>query len=534
MFFSRCQPTPIERLRLETLKSSDNLSVLIMIYAMPKKKFFAVLLLVAATLVSPVRHAVAKEPATPLDLAHQLNDAFVEVADRVSKSVVVIQVAYTRESRERITTEENPWLDKLPDSLKKYFSPDESEEPAPERTPTGREPEFQGSGSGIILREDGFILTNHHVVDGASRIKVRLKDGREFDAVVQGTDELSEVAVIKISDSSVKDLPAATFADSDKVRVGEFAIAIGTPYALDYSVTIGHVSAKGRGAVVPGYMGGNSMDQNFIQTDANINPGNSGGPLVNLDGQVMGINTLIKGIGTGIGFAIPSNLARKVSDQLIETGSFERAWLGIEIMNLKDFPNAELVAPGRSQGMVVMRIPPGAPAFSSDLKASDVIIAVNGVPVTNISELRNEVRAQPLGSTLKLDIVRGKNEVTIDVKTGALSQSAFARNSGLRRQPVPEPKLVPLGITVEEIGSDAASQYHVEETKGVVVTAIEPNSPAAAQGIALGAVITDINHQPVKSVKDYQRIVGAADLSKGVLINFVDAAGNSSFEVIKE
>ncbi len=505
-----------------------------MIYTMPKKKFANVLLLVTLAFAGPGRMAVAKEPSPALDLAHQLNNAFVEVADRVSKSVVVIQVVYTRESRERLTAEENPWLDKLPDSLKKYFSPDESEEPAPDRPPDSGEPRYQGNGSGIIIRKDGYIITNHHVVNGADKIKVRLNDGREFDAVVQGTDELSEVAVIKISDSSIKDLPAATFADSDKVRVGEFAIAIGTPYALDYSVTIGHVSAKGRSSVVPGYMGGNSMDQNFIQTDANINPGNSGGPLVNLDGEVIGINTLIKGLGTGIGFAIPSNLARKVADQLVETGSFERAWLGVEIMNLKDYPNPEAIAPNHSEGMVVMRIPKGAPAFGSDLKASDVIVAVNGVPVKNIGELRNEVRAQPLGSTLKLDVVRGKNELKIDVKTGALSQPVLAGRSGIERQPVPKPKLIPLGITVEEIGSDASSQYNVKETQGVVVTMIEPNSPAATQGIALGAVITDINHQPVKSLQDYQRIVGAADLAKGVLINFVDAAGNSSFEVIKE
>lgn len=498
------------------------------------KKFATVFALVAVALAGINQPVDAKEPSSARDLAHQLNDAFVEVSDRVSQSVVVIQVAYTPESRERLSAEENPWLDRLPDGLKKYFVPDESEEPPQNPAPGTAEPEYQGSGSGIIIRKDGFILTNHHVVDGAAKIKVRLKDGREFDAVVQGTDELSEVAVIKIDDATLTDLPTVTFADSDKVRVGEFAIAIGTPYEFDYSVTIGHVSAKGRAAVVPWYMGGGNMDQNFIQTDANINPGNSGGPLVNLDGDVMGINTLIRGIGTGIGFAIPSNLARKVSDQLIENGSFERAWLGIEIKNLKDFPNPEMIAPNHSYGMVVMRIPLGAPAYGSDLKASDVIIAVNGVPVKNIAELRSQVRAQPLGSTLKLDVVRGKNELQIDVKTGAISQSTYARNSEIPRQPAPKPKLIPLGITVADIGSGDASQYGVKATQGVVVTAIEPNSPAAARGIAPGAVITDINHHAVKSLKDYQEIIGTVDISKGVLINFVDAAGNSSFEVIKE
>ncbi len=351
---------------------------------------------------------------------------------------------------------------------------------------------------------------------------------------MRGIDDLSEVAVIKLTGDGLRDLPAAKFANSDKVRVGEFAIAIGAPFSLDYTITVGHVSAKGRANVVPGYMGGANMDQDFIQTDANINPGNSGGPLVNLDGEVMGINTMIRGIGTGIGFAIPSNLASAVATQLIEKGSFERAWLGIGIRELRQFDEREILAPGRKDGLVVLNIASDAPAAKSDLKPSDVIIAVNGKPVKDTRDLRNEVRSYPLGTTLTLDVVRGGRDMQVKVATGDLPESALARAGIPSRRPQPKPEIVPLGIEVSPITPELAKRYDLKKKAGVVITEVLPDGAAAARGIEPGTILTDLNHQPVKTVDDYEKLLGEADLKKGVLLNLIDADGNGRFEVLKD
>ena len=255
--------------------------------------------------------------STNLDLARQLNQAFVEVTEKVSPAVVVITVITKPGANHFADLDQNP-EDAFPREFWRQFRRQAEEESPPERE--------IGQGSGVIIRENGFILTNRHVVDDAESIEVRLKDGRKFKAKVRGVDPQSDVAVIQIDASG---LPVAKLADSSKTRVGEFAIAIGAPFQLDYSVTFGHVSAKSRGNVVPSYHGGAMLDQDFIQTDANINPGNSGGPLVNIEGEVIGINTLIRGFRTGIGFAIPSGLAREVADQIIANGKFTRAWLGV-------------------------------------------------------------------------------------------------------------------------------------------------------------------------------------------------------------
>ena len=210
-------------------------------------------------------------------------------------------------------------------------------------------PAPQGQGSGVIIRKDGYIVTNRHVVEDAEFIKVLMQDGTEYKASVKGLDPESDLAVIKIDASN---LPATGFADSDKTRVGEFAIAIGAPFELDYSVTIGHVSAKGRSI----YTSSDQFDADFIQTDASINPGNSGGPLVNLDGKIVGINTMIRGIGTGIGFTVPSNLVREISESLIQHGEVTRAWLGIRITSLREEPALRRQYKNVKDGVIVTDI----------------------------------------------------------------------------------------------------------------------------------------------------------------------------------
>src|SRR5712671_4509720 len=294
--------------------------------------------------VCQVANSQAKDPPTNLEVARQLNEAFVQVVDKVSPSVVVIDVV----QKPAPPSEDEDSLEALPKQFRKYFKQFEE----------GPDEKSLGQGSGIIIREDGFILTNSHVVEDTEKIEVRLRDGRTFKAAVRGLDPQSDLAVIKIE---AKGLPVAPLGDSTKTRVGEFAIAIGAPFSLDYSVTFGHVSAKGRSDILPGF-GRASMDQDFIQTDANINPGNSGGPLVNIDGEVIGINTLIRGLHTGIGFAIPANLVREVADRLVSEGKYVRSYLGVEIRTLRDYPEYREVISGIKDGVVVKSIQPDGPA----------------------------------------------------------------------------------------------------------------------------------------------------------------------------
>src|SRR5436190_17990639 len=259
---------------------------------------------------------VAAGDSPNIALARQLNMAFTEVPEKVSPSVVVLTVHQKFNTNE----DDSSPLDSLTPELRRYFRERQIEIPA--------------QGSGVIIRDDGYILTNGHVVEDADKIEVRLHDGRKYIGKVRGVDTKSDVAVVKIEETN---LPAAKLADSTRTKVGEFAIAIGAPFSLDYTVTFGHVSAKSRSDIVT-EAGSGLVDQDFIQTDALINPGNSGGPLVNIDGEVIGINTLIRGMHTGIGFAIPSSLAREVSDQLVKEGKFTRAMLGARLRSFREDP----------------------------------------------------------------------------------------------------------------------------------------------------------------------------------------------------
>jgi S1-C subfamily serine protease len=301
----------------------------------------------------------------------------------------------------------------------------------------GRPDTTRGQGSGIIVREDGFILTSHHVIENVDRVEVRLKDGRRFHATVHATDPQSDVAVLKVATNG---LPPARFADSNNVRVGEFAIAIGSPFSLDYTVTVGHVSAKGRQNVFLGFEGA-MMDQDFIQTDANINPGNSGGPLVNIEGEVIGINTLIRGMDTGIGFAIPSNLAREVAEALITNGKYVRPWLGIGIRALADAPEVRDQVHPVESGVIVSSILPHGPAARSELKPADIILNVDGRPVATPQELRNEIRRKPIGRPVSLKVLRKDQTLTVNVSPAEWVQaSAFTPPETNRVEHAPGPE----------------------------------------------------------------------------------------------
>jgi serine protease Do len=341
--------------------------------------------------------------SSALDLAKRLNQAFTEVADEVSESVVVIKVAQKASFHD---WENGSFLDMLPREWRRRFDDQRRKPKAP------AEPQFNGQGSGVVLREDGYILTNFHVVENAEKIRVRFHDGQEHDAAVQGRDAQADLAVLKIDGKGFK---AAKFGDSSAARVGEFAIAVGAPYELEYSVTVGHISGKGRSRILDDP----AMDQDFLQTDANINPGNSGGPLVNINGEVIGINTLIRGLNTGIGFAIPSNFAREVAGQLIKDGKYVRSWLGVSITSLKEDPEYRALVKGIQDGVIVREIVPDGPAAKSELKASDVITAVDGHAVTTSQQLRNEIRTKRIGDPVTLDVYRKDKSITVKVRPEA-------------------------------------------------------------------------------------------------------------------
>jgi serine protease Do len=482
--------------------------------------------------------AAAAEPSKPsaaLDFARLLNQAFIDVAEEVSPAVVVIRVAQ-KAGHFDLDDEDNPLWDMLPPEFRKQLErqreKQRKEQGKDQDSPGAKEPSkeppvFNGQGSGVVIRKEGYILTNRHVVDGAEKIKVRFNDGDEFDAEVRGIDSQSDLAVLKI-DPRAKKLKAAKLGDSEKTRVGEFAIAIGAPFELDYSFTFGHVSAKGRSRII----NDPTMDQDFIQTDANINPGNSGGPLVNIEGEVIGINTLIKGLRTGIGFAIPVNLVKEVSEKLISDGKYVRAWLGIEIAALRENPTYRDMVTNIADGVVVRGIQPTGPAAKSELKPSDIITAVDGKPVATAQQLKNEIRSKKIGTAVTLDVHRAGKNIKIKVKPDAWPEDA-TMVVNKRGFPTEEESTSKFGLKVQAITGELAERYGVTRGEGVIVTEVEHGSAAERSGLRAGDIITEVDHKPVSNSKQFRDAVKTADPKKGVIINFT-SRGTSRFEILKE
>ncbi|MBI3191564.1 MAG: trypsin-like peptidase domain-containing protein, partial [Pedosphaera parvula] len=410
---------------------------------------FVSLLSLAGLLALAPQESFAKPVSAALELARQLNAAFVEVADEVSPSVVVIRVAQKPDQLGFDLDESNP----LYEFFRRQFEQEQRQRQRRRSERSPHEPQFNGQGSGVVMNADGYIMTNRHVVEGAEKIKVRLKDGREFDATVRGVDAQSDIAVIKINATGLK---PAQLGKSAKTRVGEFAIAIGAPFELDYSVTIGHVSAKGRSRIIPDP----AMDQDFIQTDASINPGNSGGPLVNIYGEVIGINTMIRGMNTGIGFAVPIDLAREVAERLITEGKYTRAWLGVGIRALSEYTEMQPLAKGIDRGVVVMELVPNGPAAKSELKPSDIITSVDGRPVASAQELKNEVRKKAIGKEVSLDVVRAGKAMKSKVKPEAWPDETTEVANRNPHGGMGEARS--LGLAVKPLTRERADQFGVE------------------------------------------------------------------------
>lgn len=482
-----------------------------------KKLLRSRLSLIVSGLVIPLQPATAVEaPTTSIEVARQLNQAFVDVAEKVTPAVVVINVI---QKATVITPDEES--DDPNDSLREFrrqFQLPYEELP--------QERAF-GQGSGVIIREDGYILTNGHVIEDAEKITVRLHDGRKFKGRLRGVDPKSDVAVIKID---AKGLPVAALADSTKTRVGEFAIAIGAPFSLDYSVTYGHVSAKSRSNIIEGESGA-VMDQDFIQTDANINPGNSGGPLVNINGEVIGINTLIRGLHTGIGFAIPSSLAKEISDKLITDGRFTRAWLGIGIQAYRDDPEFQQRFKGVKDGVVVLSLQTNGPAFKSDLKPTDVITAVDGKSISTPQDLRGEIRGKKIGQPVTLDVVRNGKNMQVKIKPAEWVEVPPPVEV-VRAKPTPEDERSGLGLTIHALTREVAKQFGADMTDGVIVVEVEQGTLASRHRIRPGDIITAVNQKAVANPKEFREALKNASLKKGIILNIVSGK-TAHFEVLK-
>jgi len=385
----------------------------------------------------------------------------------------------------------------------------------------------QGLGSGVIVSKDGYILTNYHVVHGADEIEVKTSDGRTFDASIIGVDSLSDVAVIKIK-TAVKDLVVAYLGDSDKLRVGEWVMAVGNPFSLTSTVTQGIVSALGR------KVDNSNLYQNYIQTDAAINPGNSGGALVNLDGALIGINTMIvtrSGGFMGIGMAIPINLAKKVMEDIIYEGKVTRGWLGVQIQDINEAMRGSLGL-GERKGVLISDVFKGQPADKAGVRRGDVVLSIDGRKVTNSNELRNTVAAITPGGKTPIVVFRGGKEIALTVKLVERNEGTIGK---LSSGPSPEGEGSPdamkqWGIQAANLTDALRKQYSVEgDVGGVAVTEVDPASQAAAEGIQEGDIIQEINKEPIASVKDFAKAMKS--VKNGDNVMFLIRRGQSTLYI---
>ncbi len=379
--------------------------------------------------------------------------------------------------------------------------------------PQGRHPrqqqprEFkqQGAGSGILISTDGYILTNNHVVGEADTITVRLADEREFKAEIVGTDPQSDVALIKIDG---KNLPFLPLGDSDKLEVGEWVIAIGSPFELSQTVTVGVVSAKGRSRI------GINDYENFIQTDAAINPGNSGGPLLNIHGEVIGMNTAIfsrSGGYMGIGFAIPINMAKAIKEQLRKQGKVTRGWLGVVIQDV-DEELAKSFELDNASGVLINDVSEDSPAEKAGIRQGDVIIKLGDHPVTDVSDLRNKVALTAPGTKVTALVIREGKKKKITITIGE-QPSDFGQKG-----PGGDTSLKKMGLTLQDLTEELAAQFGYSEDQGVLIADVEPGSPAARAGLKAGHLIEGVNRMRVHNLKQLKKVLEAANDRQKVLL----------------
>jgi Do/DeqQ family serine protease len=452
----------------------------------------------------------APEP-TPATSSADLRTSYAEVVNRVSAAVVTIRT----ESRAR-APRQFPFMDDP--FFRRFFG--EPLTPAPERM-------VRGLGSGVIVTGDGYILTNHHVIDGAQQIEIDLQGSRTVTAKLIGSDPPSDLAVLKIDEGGLAPL---ALADSDKVQVGDVVLAIGNPLGIGQTVTHGIISAKGRRTGLS-----NGSFEDFLQTDAPINRGNSGGALVDSHGDLVGINSQIlspSGGSIGIGFAIPSNMARDVLDQLVKHGKVTRGQLGVVVQPVTEEIAASLKL-NDARGVIVSQVQPKSAAERAGLRRGDVILALNGNVVSDPNSFRNEIAGTPPGRTVTLKILREGSEQELRPTLGEFTPEERVAREGEEESPAPrDADGEKLGMAVQPLTPALARPLGVSAgTQGLIVTEVDPYGPAADAGIRRGDVIEQVNQQPVRSVADLRTAIERA--GKNPLLLLVNHRGTTIFVTIR-
>ena len=470
-------------------------------------KRFRITQIVAMLLVVGLLSTTGLQAAT--NAPRMIPDNFSTLAEQVGPAVVNIQVEKATKGGTGLRQFQgqpfgmNPFGDeRFKDFFGKQLPPQERRQ--------------GGIGTGFIIDKNGHIITNNHVVQDADKIKVKLKDEREFEARIIGRDPQTDLALIKI-EAKGGDLPVASLGRSADLKVGQWVVAVGSPFGLEQTVTAGIVSAKGR------VIGSGPYD-NFIQTDASINPGNSGGPLLNLNGEVVGINTAIIAHGQGIGFAIPIDMAAQIVGQLKENGEVTRGWLGVNIQDLKG-DLAEYYGSKHSEGVLVTDVVPGNPADKAGIKAKDIITAVNGEKVQNSRELTAKAATLPVGETTKITVVRDGKEKTFDVKVA--KRPLTLADAG---KPQVE-KEGEYGLQVTDLTPEIAKNLNVNRETGVVVVGVRPDSKAYKAGVQQGDLILEVNRRNVSSTGELKQLL--AKYKDGDGVSLLVQRGNAGMMVLK-
>ena len=467
-----------------------------------KKTFSAIIFMAAAPFHSP-QNLWAKS-----DNYLTIPESFSSLSEMTSPSVVNIRTVKTIKGGGRVFRHfsRNPFGkdDPMEDFFEKFFG----EKPQ-------QEFKQRSLGSGFIIDKEGYIVTNNHVIENADRIKVKLNNGKEFDAEIIGRDPNTDIALIKIKPAS--HLPVVKMGNSDALKVGQWVIAIGSPFGLEHTVTAGIVSAKGR------VIGSGPYDD-FIQTDASINPGNSGGPLINMKGEVVGINTAIIASGQGIGFAIPISLAKGIINQLKKHGEVTRGWLGVAIQDLSD-DLAKYYGVENKKGVLVAEVFLGDPADEAGIKPKDIIVRVNGEKVETGRDLTRIIANFGVGENVKIKLLRNNREKTVDVKI------AKRKNSKVHARKTQRGQEDELGIRVSKLTSEIARRFNITEHKGVVVIEVAPDSKAESAGVLVGDIVKEINRTAINTVEKYTDTIKKC--KKGESIELLIKRINAGFMVIK-